>query len=231
MRINKFLAKSGLGSRRKVEQLILSGKITVNGQITRDLATQIDPKDSVFFDGRQIFCNPKILYYALHKPVGYTSTVSDPHASKTVMDFIEKKAGFFPVGRLDRDSRGLIIITNDGDFAQKVSHPSSHHEKEYRVEVRLPEKDATHSLDRALRFFKCGVKLHNRKTLPAQIQLLAVERGYAIFKIILKEGKKRQIRRVFEKANLEVTDLLRTRIGQIELGDLQPGEFREFRLS
>jgi pseudouridine synthase len=227
MRINKFLAKGGLGSRRKVEHLVSSGKITVNGRVTRDLATQIGPDDVVFFEKKQVSYDPKPLYYAVHKPIGYVSTVSDPYASKTVMDLIGRKTGFFPVGRLDKNSRGLIIITNDGNFAQKTSHPSNYCEKEYRVRVRLPKKDVTAYVDKALRYFKCGAIIDGQKTLPAKIKLLAMERGQAIFGIILTEGRKRQIRRIFEKADMEVIDLLRVRIGSVELGDLKCGEVKQ----
>jgi 23S rRNA pseudouridine2605 synthase len=230
MRINSFLAKAGLGSRRKVEQLVLSGRVTLNNKIIKKLSTQICPTDVVKLDGKRLKNYSEPSYYVLNKPVGYVSTNYDPHAGKTVMDLFRKKTGlgegFFIVGRLDKNSRGLIIITNDGDFAQKVSHPKGGCEKEYRVRVKLPKKNATACVEKTIRYFKCGTLLDKKKTLPAQIKMVGVEKGEAIFEIVLKEGRKRQIRRIFEKAGMEVVDLLRVRIGPIGLEDLYEGEFR-----
>lgn len=230
MRINRFLAKAGLGSRRKVEQLVLSGRVTLNSKIIKKLSTQICPTDVVKLDGKKVKDHLAPSYYAFNKPVGYVSTSYDPHAKKTVMDLFRKKTGlgegFFIVGRLDKNSRGLIIITNDGDFAQKVSHPKGGCPKEYRVRVKLPEKNATVCVEKTIRYFKCGTLLDKKKTLPAQIKMVAVERGEAVFEIVLKEGRKRQIRRIFEKAGMEVVDLLRVRIGSIGLKDFHEGEFR-----
>jgi len=226
MRINKYLAQAGLGSRRKVEELIAHRKIRVNGQIVRDLSTQIKGGDIVKYNSHIVKKRNNKIYLLINKPAGYTSTHSDPHALKTVMELVEDK-NLFPVGRLDRDSRGLMILTNDGDFAQRLSHPRYSHEKEYEVSARKPSDNCREKIERVMRYFKCGTVISkNYKTQPAQIKMTRCRQHQMIFRIVLKEGKKRQIRQIFAKAGLEVTDLLRVRIDKYELGDLREGETR-----
>lgn len=225
MRINAYLAKSGLSSRRKSEEYVKSGRVLINGK-KAVLSDRVENGDIVAVDGKEVTLAQK-LYYLLYKPVGYTSTVDDKFARLKVIDLIDQK-GLFPVGRLDKESEGLMILTNDGDFAQKLIHPSHSHEREYIVEVKLPFKDRTIKLENAIKFFKCGIKLDNVKTNPSQIKLIKQEGSVAVFNVILTQGIKRQIRRTFEKAGLSVKKLKRIRIASFELGDLEPGESKKF---
>jgi pseudouridine synthase len=226
MRINAYLAKTGLASRRKVEEFVLSGRVFVNGK-KAVLSDKVEPSDKVTLDGNPITLKESH-YYLINKPVGYTSTVEDEHAQKKVVDLIDEK-GLFPVGRLDKDSEGLIILTNDGEFAQKLIHPKFSHEREYIVEIRLPYKNRTEKLENALKFFKCGIRLDDKRTNPCQIKLISQEGESATFNIVMSEGMKRQIRRTFEKAGLVVTGLKRIRIQNYHLGSLAPGEYKPFK--
>ena len=228
MRINAFLAKSGLASRRKAEFFVTEGRVTINGK-SATLTDHVEECDLVKLDGNPIILVEK-KYYLVNKPVGYTSTVDDPHADKKVVDLIEEK-GLFPVGRLDKDSEGLMILTNDGEFAQKLIHPKFSHEREYIVEVRLPFKQRSEKLEFAIKFFKCGIRLDEKRTEPCEIKLLSQIGSVATFDIIMKEGMKRQIRRTFEKAHLEVINLKRIRIADYILGDLEPGESKAFAVN
>lgn len=225
MRINAFLAKTGLGSRRKVESFVSEGRVLINGA-KASLASQVEQSDKVTLDGNELSISKK-KYFLVYKPVGYTSTVSDEHAEKKVVDLVDEP-GLFPVGRLDKDSEGLMILTNDGDFAQKLTHPSYEHEKEYIVTVNLPQKTTSERLENAIKFFKCGIRIDDKKTHPASIKLIAQEMNSAVFRIILKEGLKRQIRRTFAKAGLDVIKLKRVRMASFLLGDLVDGESEEF---
>lgn len=227
MRINKYLASCGLGSRRAVEKLILSGEISKNGRKILELSEKVEVKDNIEYKG--ICVRPKsFVYYLVNKPAGYTSTVSDPHAKKQVIDLVPRDIKVFPVGRLDRESEGLIILTNDGDFAQKLIHPSFNHEKEYLVEAEGPKSDFNLHLDRAVRLFKCGLKIDGVKTKPAQIHVVGKTGRVVIFNIILKEGRKRQIRVTLDRAGFTVTRLKRIRIQDLTLGNIPVGGFKEF---
>lgn len=222
MRINKYLASAGLGSRRKVEALVLSGAIFVNNKKVLNLATKVEDGDLVTVNGQEVSIQKK-RYFAVYKPVGYVSTVEDEHAAKKVVDLVAVK-GLYPVGRLDKESEGLIILTNDGDFAQETMHPSYEHEKEYLVDVAVQAEGHSEKLENAIKFFKCGIRIGPKRTAPAEIRLLSVENKTAKFNITLKQGLKRQIRQTFEKAGLSVKVLKRVRIGRVKLGDLAPGE-------
>jgi len=230
MRINKYLATCGLGSRRKCEDLVTAGRVAVNGKKIFDLAVQIDEQnDQITIDSKPVKFVDDKEYYLVNKPRGYTSTVSDPHAQKKVTDLVTSGARLFPVGRLDRESEGLIILTNDGDFAQKMVHPSFSHEKQYFVEVQGPNSQMEESLSQALKFFTCGIKIDNIRTRPAKAKVISKSGNKAIFDIILTEGRKRQIRRTMDRAKLTVTTLKRTRIADYELGDIEVGANKKFR--
>lgn len=229
MRINKFLSKAGLGSRRKVEELVISGRVKINGNKVKKLSTRISLSDTVCYDEKVVNIKFDKKYFILNKPIGYISTVKDSHAKKTVMDLIEENKGLFPVGRLDKNSRGLMIITNDGDFALKITHPRYSCEKEYVVTVAVPRERKSEKIEQVMRFFKCGIKLEKCKTLPARIKLISIEKDKARFNIVLNEGKKRQIRRIFKKARMDVVDLMRIRIGDYKIGNLESGEIRSFK--
>lgn len=230
IRINKFLASCGIASRRKAEQLVKEGRVKVNGSVVTELAFKVSPQDKVILDGKNVEICKGHEYYLVYKPRGYTSTVSDPHAQKKVTDLVESKARLFPVGRLDRDSEGLIILTDDGDFAQKMVHPSFSHEKEYIVEVQGPNSQMEEALSRALKFFICGIKIDNIRTRAAKAKVIGKSGNKATFQIILTEGRKRQIRRTMDRAKLTVTTLKRVRIGDYLIGDLAVGESKKFSL-
>ncbi|MDO8507782.1 MAG: pseudouridine synthase [bacterium] len=217
MRINKYIASCTKTSRRKAEELVLTGKVKVNDEVTRDLSTQIGESDKVYLDGKMI-APQEFVYYALNKPVGYTTTTSDPHAKKIITDLVPNDPPVFPVGRLDKNTSGLIILTNDGDFAQKMTHPKYEKEKEYIVETDnfLSEK----LLDK----LRHGVELEDGKTAPAKIKAT----GSKKYSMIIHEGKNRQIRRMIEAVGAKVITLKRIRIEDFELEDLAEGEYKTF---
>ncbi|MFC1686648.1 pseudouridine synthase [Patescibacteria group bacterium] len=222
-RLQKYLSRCGVASRRKSEELIEAGLVKINGKIIKKLGTKVDPtKDRIEFKGQTI--SPKdFVYYILYKPKGYTSTVKDSHAEKTVLELIKKPLKIYPVGRLDKNSEGLLLLTNDGEFAQIVSHPSYSCEKEYEVVIR-----GTISENRIKRL-KEGVKIDNKITAPCEIKILETDGHNTKLKIILQEGRKRQIRRMLAKFNYEVLSLKRVRIDKLELKNLKEGEYRELR--
>jgi len=227
MRINSYLAKAGLGSRRGVEELISSGDVQINGKVAK-LSDKVEDSDAVTYQEKKVTLKSK-RYFLLYKPVGYISTSEDPHAQNKVVDLIPVN-GLFPVGRLDKDSEGLMMLTNDGDLALQLTHPRYAHEKEYLVKVKVPSKNKSVLLENAIKFFKCGVLLDGKKTQSAQIKLISQIANTATFNIILREGMKRQIRRTFEKAHLEVLSLKRIRISKYLLDNLKPGEYKEFNV-
>jgi 23S rRNA pseudouridine2605 synthase len=217
VRINQFLARSGVASRRNVEELILNGRVLVNGKITTDLFTQIDTdKDRVEFDGRVIVL-PKHRYYLLNKPAGYMVTKFDPHAEKTIFELLPPDDTLFAAGRLDKETRGLIVITNDGVFGQKLVHPTSKIQKEYLV--KTDKQVSSESLDR----LKNGVMLDTRLARAVE----ATKEADGRIKVVLEEGRNRIVRRMFSELGYSVTDLQRIRIGSIHLGEIKEGSWRE----
>ena len=220
-RLQKYLSRAGIASRRKSEKLILAGLVKVNNKVVKELGTKIDPeKDKVIVNDNPV-SPKKLVYYAVYKPKGYTCTVSDPHAEKFVTELVPKALNVYPVGRLDKNSRGLLILTNDGALAQKISHPSFESEKEYEVLV------SGHPSERVIWQLEHGTFLGDFKTQPAKIKVLEQFAHRTSFQVILKEGKKRQIRRMFDKFHHDVIDLKRMRIKNLFLGDLKEGECRE----
>lgn len=216
IRINKYLARSGLGSRRSVEKIIKSGSVSVNKRTISDLSYQVDPlKDKVAVDRKEIKL-PELKYYALNKPKGYVVTKSDPYATKTIFSLLPQDNTLFSVGRLDKETSGLIIITNDGDFAQRIIHPSNKVEKEYEVITKNKISE------RQIEALSKTINLNDGPTKLTGIDLVGDK------KIIVKieEGRKRIIRRIFKKIGNEVEELRRLRIGNIKLGALKVGEFR-----
>ncbi len=216
-RINKYIASSTGYSRRKAEDLVLAGKIKVNEEVVRDLSTQISESDKVYLDGKLITQN-KFVYYTLNKPVGYTTTTSDPHAEKIITDLVPNDPPVFPVGRLDKKTSGLIFLTNDGDFAQKMTHPKYEKEKEYIVETNkvLSEK--------SLEKLRAGIKLDDGITAPAEIKII----GDKKYSMIIHEGRNRQIRRMIEAVGAGVIQLKRIRIGEFGLENLKEGKYKIF---
>ena len=216
IRLQKFLSAAGVCSRRKGEELIASGKVAVNGKIAVELGTKIDPdRDQVEVDGKAIQSAHTLVYIALNKPRDYVSSCSHP-GEKVVVDLIDTSERIYPVGRLDKDSTGLLLLTNDGRIHHRLSHPSFDHEKEYDVTVARPIADG------ALKKMSDGLPLMGTKTRPARITRISARR----FRIVLQEGKNRQIRRMVRKVGNEVTGLQRKRFASIRLGNLAPGKWR-----
>ena len=216
MRIQKFLSAAGVCSRRRGEAFIKAGRVSLNGQIVVELGTKIDPgNDQLSVDGKPIKYEPSMLYIALNKPVDYVTSCRHP-GEKIVLDLVDIAQRVYPIGRLDKDTTGLLLLTNDGRLHHKLSHPSFNHEKEYDVTVAKPITDG------ALQKLAAGLPMMESKTRPAKVQRIASRR----FRIILKEGKNRQVRRMVRKVGNQVTRLKRIRVAGIKLGQLPTGKWR-----
>lgn len=225
MRIHKVLSDNGIASRRAAEKMIEEGRIAVNGR-RAVIGQDIDPmRDVVHIDGERVYFEKKVrkYYIMLNKPRGYVTTMSDELGRRCVAELV-KDAGarVYPVGRLDKDSEGLLLMTNDGDFANMIMHPSHHIAKTYRVMVR-PDIN-----EDQLVALTTGVTLDDGvTTLPAQVQVESKEPGRVVLRMTIFEGKNRQIRRMCEALGLEVARLRRVAVGPVKLGMLQPGKWRE----
>ncbi len=221
-RLQKVMAHAGVASRRKSEDIIAEGRVKVNGVVVTEMGTKVDPvHDTIEVDGEEIEKEKKI-YIKLHKPKGYVTTVNDPQGRQTVLDLIHSiDKRIYPVGRLDLDSSGLLLLTNDGDLTYKITHPSHELDKEYTVVVNGELTKAE------LNRFKKGIQLEEGKTSPAKIEKVNQDSKNTTYKVIIHEGMNRQIRRMFDKLGYEVVSLIRVRIGNISLGSLQPGEYRK----
>ena len=215
-RLQKVLAQAGIGSRRASEELIEAGRVRVNGEVAR-LGRRVDPEvDVVEVDGAQIGVKPGLVHLLLNKPAGVITTAADPQGRPTVLDLVPPEPRLFPVGRLDADSEGLLLLTNDGDLAHRLTHPSFGVEKEYLVEV---EGEPARGVLRRLRE---GVDLDDGVTAPAKVAAL----GDRLLRITIHEGRNRQVRRMCEAVGHPVRRLVRTRIGPLAERDLAPGEWR-----
>ena len=220
-RLQKLLAHAGIASRRKAEQFIREGRVTVNGSVVTELGTKADPdRDHVKVDGKHIRPPEKPVYLAMNKPKNFVTTVSDPEGRPTVMDLLRGvKARVYPVGRLDYHSEGLLLLTNDGEFAKRITAASTHVAKTYLVKVNgtlSPEQEKK---------FREGVPLGGKKTAPAGLKLTRrAENPW--YEVRLIEGRQNQIRLMFKHFGRLVEKLQRVRIGFFELGSLAPGEFR-----
>ena len=224
-RLQKLMAQAGLGSRRENEKIISAGRVRVNGRIAT-LGDKADPeKDKIDVNGRLLklqSSQEQLIYVALNKPKGVISSLEDElgKGRRTVRDLVPLPGHLYPVGRLDKQSTGLMLMTNDGDLAHKLTHPRYGHEKTYRVTVEgkiSPE---------ALNEWRRGVRLEGRKTAPAKIKVVNQGAGFTFLEIIMREGRKRQIRRVANILGHSVTGLVREKIGPLPLGRLKPGEWR-----
>lgn len=223
-RLQKFIAKSGLTSRRKAEYLILQGKVKVNGEIVKTLGLKIDPEKDIVEVENKILRPEHKVYVVLYKPVGYLCTLYDPFGRKTIKELLKNKIPYriYPVGRLDFDSEGLLLCTNDGEIANCIIHPRYKIPKEYEVLVKgIPKENE-------LKKLREGVILEEGKTLPAKFDILWKDEkaNLSYLRVVLYQGLKRQIRRMFALFGYEVLKLKRVRIGEITLGKLKPGEFR-----
>ena len=218
MRIARALALAGIAARRKCEVFILEGLVTVNGETVRDLGRQVEPdKDEIRFRGKPLSSEPPV-YFLLHKPAGYTTTASDPHAEKTVFELLppEIKARLFPVGRLDRDSTGLLLFTNDGDLANRLTHPRYGVGKWYEVTLDRPLDPRARA--RVLR----GVPLEEGPARAERVEAVSAR----TVRLLLREGRKREIRRIFQQVGYRVEALCRTDFGPLKLGSLPPAKGR-----
>jgi 23S rRNA pseudouridine2605 synthase/23S rRNA pseudouridine2604 synthase len=216
LRLQKYLADAGVCSRRAGENLIRNGRVSVNGEAVTQLGTKIDPEmDRVAVDGAAIGSVAKRIYIALNKPKGYVSSCKHP-GEQVVVDLIDLPTRLFPIGRLDKESVGLLLLTNDGRLHHQLSHPGFDHEKEYEVSLQRPIDDAD------LKQMEMGIVLKGRRTRPAVVKRLSGRR----FRIILKEGRNRQIRRMARHLGHHVSRLKRIRMANIQLGKLPPGAWR-----
>ena len=222
--LQKFIAESGYCSRRQAEELIRLGKVLVNGELA-ELGMKVDDKDEVKVRGKRVAINKEKIYIILNKPKNYTCTNRKFEGEKNVFDLIHAPERLFVVGRLDKDSRGLVLLTNDGDLTQKLTHPKFEHEKEYIVEISNFQFPISKQFinDLILKFEK-GVDIGEGDGIvkAKDIKYLGANK----FKIILTEGKKRQIRRMFKSVGCDIKDLVRVRIGKIELGNLKEGKYK-----
>lgn len=222
-RIQKIIAQSGFCSRRKAEELISSGRVKVNGRPCK-LGDKSDYKSTITIDGERLSVSAKreLYYIMLNKPRGYVTTMSDELDRKNVSELVsDLPERVYPVGRLDKNSEGLLLFTNDGKFANDIMHPSKHVTKTYRVTVRPPVTD-----EQLVKMSE-GVLIDGKKTLPCVINVLTNESTRVVLQMVIKEGRNRQIRKMCEAVGLEVARLKRNAIGPVKLGMLKPGEYRE----
>lgn len=222
MRINKFLASAGLGSRRKCEEFVVAGRIKINGKVETNLAFDVSEKDKVLFDEQEVTLPTEFTYLAMHKPKGYLTTVSDDRGRKVIVELLpEEYKHLKPVGRLDYNSEGLLLFTDDGNIAQKLTHPSREVIKEYMVKVE------GEVLQSDINQMEKGVTLiDGTKYLPCKVQLLEIKDRRTKLKIQIKEGKNREIRKIFAHFGYNVIFLKRVSIGKIKLGGLTRGTCR-----
>lgn len=223
MRINKYLSSTGLASRRKSEEYVRAGRILVNGKVITDLAFDISEKDIVMFDGKPLVQN-QYKYIMLHKPKGYITSTSDEKGRKTVMDLVPSEYKMVkPVGRLDYDTEGLLLLTNDGDLANKLTSPQNAIEKTYQVTIEGKISESQLAVMRA------GVVIDGIRLKKCKVQLVEqTERG-AKLQVKITEGKNRQIRKMFDAVGINVSFLKRTAIAELKLGGLSRGKIRELK--
>ncbi|QYJ14677.1 Ribosomal large subunit pseudouridine synthase B [Rubrobacter xylanophilus DSM 9941] len=221
MRLQAFLARSGAApSRRKAEEMIRAGRVRVNGRVA-SLGAKVDPSsEAVFLDGRRVRPPSGYAYYALHKPRGYLTTMRDDFGRRTVASLMPPVPGLVPVGRLDRQTSGLLLLTNDGRLAHRITHPSSQIEKEYELTVRGSPPEET------LRRLAAGPTLEDGPMLPPVLSSLRRGPRSTTFHLTIHEGRKRIIRRACIAVGLELLSLRRLRVGPVLLGDLPPGRYR-----
>jgi len=221
IRLQKFLAQCGVASRRKAEEYIRNGKVRVNGRIVTEMGVKVSPDDHVEVDGKPVKPEKKKVYIIMHKPRGYVTTVSDPEGRKTVLELVQEvKERVYPVGRLDYDTSGLLLLTNDGEFANMLMHPRHEILKVYIATVKGKPSDE------AIERLKNGVKIDDYVTAPAFVRVLNVYENKTKLEITIHEGRNRQIRKMCEIIGHPVIRLKRIAYGSLDLGSLKPGEWR-----
>lgn len=220
MRLQKFMADCGVASRRKCEEFILEGRVSVNGKTVCELGTKVEEGDTVLFDGKKLKAQNKKVYIMLYKPDKVVSTASDPEGRKTVLDLVDVSFRLYPVGRLDYHTEGLILLVNDGDAAYRLTHPKFEIEKEYLCVI-------SGEIKREEVLTLCaGVYLDGEKTAPAKVKVVEQTEHTTSLSVIIHEGKNRQVRRMFEAIGKKVIHLTRMRHGEIVLSGLKKGEWR-----
>jgi len=223
IRLQKYIAQCGVASRRKAEEFIRAGRIAIDGVVTREMGILVIPgKNSVTFDGKLVEAREQLVYYLLNKLKGYVTTLSDPQGRPIVTSLIKNSnARIFPVGRLDLDTEGALILTNDGNFAQKIQHPSHGIDKTYEALVKgCPKKDKIELLQR-------GIYLEGKMTSPASVSILAKIKENCLMKITIHEGRKRQVKKMFGYIGNPVLHLKRTAYGKLSLGRMAIGAYRQ----
>ena len=221
MRLQKYLASCGIASRRKCEAYILEGKVSVNGEVIQTLGTKVEEGDEVTFCGNPVKIQDQAVYYMLHKPVGYVTTVQDEKHRQTVLDLIgDESHRVYPVGRLDYNTSGLLLLTNDGELTYGLTHPKHHVNKCYEVKIKgiLSEE--------AKRALRGGVLLDGKLTYPAQLKVIRKGEKSTLFQLTIHEGRNRQVRRMCEAVGYPVLSLKRISVGKLTLGDLEVGKYR-----
>ena len=218
MRLAKYLAHSGVASRRRAEALVAAGRVRVGGQVVRDPARDVEHESGVEVDGRPVSPEPREVW-VLNKPAGVTSTAREPGRRRAVTDLIDSPRRLYPVGRLDADSTGLILLTNDGELANRLTHPRYEVPRTYRARLRRPPSDGD------LRRLRTGVELEDGPTAPARVRRISPR----VIELTIREGRNRQVRRMAEAVGNEVVELRRTAFGPLRLGELREGEARRLR--
>jgi 23S rRNA pseudouridine2605 synthase len=221
-RLQKVMARAGVASRRHAEELITAGRVAVNGEVVTSLGTKVDPeRDTVAVDGQTLELRVAHAYFALNKPRGFVTTMRDPQHRPTIAEFLPADPpGLFAVGRLDMDTEGLLLVTNDGELGDRLMHPRHHVEKEYRAVVGGRPTEA------ALRRLRDGILLDDGPAQPAEVELVASAGRTSVVRIVIREGRKRQVRRMFGAIRHPVVSLRRERLGPVELGEQASGTLR-----
>ena len=218
MRLNKFLSSCGVASRRKCEEIILAGRVTINGAIISNLATSVnEKKDVVAVDGTPVALPAEKVYLKLNKPKGYACTASDERGRKTIYDLVKSETRLFSVGRLDYDTEGLILLTNDGDFANLVIHPKFHFEKEYYVTIEGEIKESE------LAVLRKGVVVDGKRMPAAKVKFQSYDGKFTKLSVVIDEGQNHQVRKMFDAIGKSIKLLKRVRIGKVRLGGLSRG--------
>ena len=219
-RVQKVLAAAGIGSRRACELLISAGRVAVDGEVVT-LGAKADATSQIItVDGERVHTNPTLVYLLLNKPIGYVTTVTDPQGRPTVMDLVPASPRVYPIGRLDRDTEGLLLLTNDGELANRLAHPSFEVEKTYVAQIRGPAKR------RAVRQLLDGVELEDGVARARSVRELGSAADKTLVEIVLAEGRKREVRRMLQAVGLPLERLARVRVGPLALGDINPGKSR-----
>lgn len=221
MRLQKYLADCSVASRRKAEEYIAAGRVKVNGKVIDTPGFMVSENDRVEFDNKVVRIEEKKVYIALYKPKGVVSTASDQFERRTVVDMVESDVRLYPVGRLDYDTKGLIFLTNDGEFTYKLTHPKHNIVKTYHAVVKggFTEEKADK--------LRAGCILDGVKTAPAEVIINSVYDKACEVTVRIHEGRNRQVRRMFETVGCTVTNLIRTSVGPVDIGNLKPGQWRE----